>query len=210
MKKKFNTYNDGVIIFGVFREVLDKSENIMKKEFIEEGKLFFSYSTIREVDKFKFNTDLKSEIKLKTIKNPILDSNKLIKLDNKYYEIEHIDKSKTELFIFIYDFVDKMNELIDIERKVSSEIDDNGIQFESWDKICTKFANVKQGNYKNTEFEHLQGTVILDCKEFIFNDCDINSLDRIIYNNRIYEIISNIDKDKNEGFISVIGVYKNG
>ena len=44
LKRKINQYNDGVLKFGRYVEKYDNNEILLdEKEFIQEGKLFFSY-----------------------------------------------------------------------------------------------------------------------------------------------------------------------
>ena len=66
LKRKINQYNDGVLKFGRYVEKYDNNEILLdEKEFIQEGKLFFSYKTIREQDRLKFDdTGYKIELKI--------------------------------------------------------------------------------------------------------------------------------------------------
>ena len=68
LKRKINQYNDGVLKFGRYVEKYDNNEILLdEKEFIQEGKLFFSYKTIREQDRLKFDdTGYKIELKINT------------------------------------------------------------------------------------------------------------------------------------------------
>lgn len=125
VKNSIKSYNDGIIYLHDVK--VHNNDGNLTKEFIQEGKLFFAHSLIRELDKFKFNTELKSEIKLKVARNPLLNVNQVAKVENEFYSIEYIDKSKDEMFIFLKTYEDELDKIIDIFRvkKVESVLQDD-------------------------------------------------------------------------------------
>lgn len=208
--RKFKKYNDGIIKVGFFNESVDINTNELKKEFIEIGKLFFSYSAIRELDKYKFNTDLKSEIKIKTMKNPFINSNLIVKLNDKCYEIEHIDMNKSELFIFLYDYKDQLDTVIELYLKEKSQSvleDDN---FNLYKKVFSNIKNIE--SVTNIEKETANSTN--SSKKLKFQIRYISELDhkdstlkfKIKFKNDFYDILQIKDIDEKQKILEIEGV----
>ena len=84
LKRKINQYNDGVLKFGRYVEKYDNNEILLdEKEFIQEGKLFFSYKTIREQDRLKFDdTGYKIELKINTPYMNKIKSDHIVLIDD--------------------------------------------------------------------------------------------------------------------------------
>lgn len=125
MKKiRFDNYNEGLLKFGNYVE--KEMNDSLIKEFIEKGKLFFSYSKIREEDKMQFDNDIKATLKIKTRYNPIINSNNIVVIDNKIFSIKFIDKNKKNLFLYLDNYVDELDRVIDIyEVKSISALEDS-------------------------------------------------------------------------------------
>lgn len=125
MKKiRFDNYNEGLLKFGNYVE--KEMNDSLIKEFIEKGKLFFSYSKIREEDKMQFDNDIKATLKIKTRYNPIINSNNIVAIDNKIFSIKFIDKNKKNLFLYLDNYVDELDRVIDIyEVKSISALEDS-------------------------------------------------------------------------------------
>lgn len=208
-KNKFNTYNDGVIRFGIFKDVLDESGNVKKKEFVEEGKLFFAYSQIREMDQYKFNTELKSEIKIKVIKNNIINSNYIVELEGKFYEIEHIDKGNKDLFLFIYDYIDKMNKKLEIYKrsKVTSVLQDTEYNLQKI--VFSKIEMVLKEENKNDAVRskvNIKATIkyLEELDPLIDSQC--SQIYKIKFQNKFYNIKAILNEDENNKFLQIEGV----
>lgn len=118
-KNNIKVYGDGIIYLNDIE--VNNNKGVLSKEFIQVGMLFFNYSLIRELDKFKFNTELKSEIKIRVPSNPIINSNQAIELENEFYSIEHIDKNKDEMFIFLKTYEDELDKIVEIFKIKKSE-----------------------------------------------------------------------------------------
>ncbi len=124
MKKvKFDNYNEGLLKFGNYVE-REMNGNLIK-EFIEKGKLFFSYSKIREEDRMQFDNDIKATLKIKTRYNSIINSNNIVTIDDKIFSIKSIDKNKKNLFLYLDNYVDELDRVLDIyEVKSTSVLED--------------------------------------------------------------------------------------
>lgn len=112
MKKiKFDNFNDGIVEFGEYKESYDIEGNALdEKEFIANGKLFYSNEYIREQDRLKFdNTGLKVSIKLKVPYMKLIKTSNVIKLNNEFYSIVKLDISNNNRSIYLY-----LTELVDI------------------------------------------------------------------------------------------------
>lgn len=208
-KNKFNTYNDGVIKFGEFKDVLNESGNVERKEFVEKGKLFFSYSQIREMDQYKFNTELKSEIKLKVIKNTIINSNYVVELEGKFYEIEYMDKGNKDLFLFIFDYIDKMNKKLEIYKLAKPT---SVLQDDVYNLYKIVFSKIKMSLKEETKNDSVKSKVIIKANIKYLEELDplINSQCsqdyKIKFQNKFYNIKTILNEDENNKFLQIEGV----
>lgn len=118
LKRKINQYNDGVLKFGRYVEKYDNNEILLdEKEFIQEGKLFFSYKTIREQDRLKFDdTGYKIELKINTPYMNKIKSDHIVLIDDNVYSIKYIepDFTKKNLYMFLSNYEDEMDTYISI------------------------------------------------------------------------------------------------
>ncbi len=121
LKRKINQYNDGVLKFGRYVEKYDNNEILLdEKEFIQEGKLFFSYKTIREQDRLKFDdTGYKIELKINTPYMNKIKSDHIVLIDDNVYSIKYIepDYTKKNLYIFLSNYEDEMDTYISIYKE---------------------------------------------------------------------------------------------
>lgn len=115
---KFDTYNNGVLRFGRYVEKYDDNKILLnEKEFIQEGKLFFSYKSIREQDRLKFDdTGYKIELKINTPYMDLIKSDHVVLIENNTYSIKYIepDYNKRNLYIFLSNYEDEMDTYISI------------------------------------------------------------------------------------------------
>lgn len=123
-RKKFNQYNDGVLKFGKYLEKYDEAGYLLnKKEFIQEGKLFFSYKSIREQDRLKFDdTGYKIDLKINTPYMNNIKSNHVILIESNMYSIKYIepDFSKRNLYMFLSNYEDEMDTYIYIYKEIKT------------------------------------------------------------------------------------------
>lgn len=144
MKKlKVDNYNDGVFYFGIHEESYDASGNALEeKEFIVQDKLFFSYSSIREQDRLKYdNTGTSLKMKLKVRFNTIINSNYVIKLNNEFYCIETMDRDVQgkNLYLYLTELKSNMDKHISIYKKTKKDI----LQDEEWTLFRTVWGDIK-------------------------------------------------------------------
>lgn len=124
-KMKFGNFNDGVLSFGKYSEKYNDIGHLLdEKEFIQEGKLFFSYKAIREQDRLKFDdTGYKVELKINTPYMNFIKSDHVVLINDHMYSIKYIepDYSKKNLYIFLSNYEDEMDTYISIykENRVS-------------------------------------------------------------------------------------------
>ncbi|MCD4907226.1 phage head closure protein [Enterococcus faecalis] len=100
------TFTDGVIYFGRFKDILSEKKKRIGKEFVEEGKLFFRYLSIREQDYILGGSLGKQlDIKLKT-PYPVSLKKKMnqklaFMIEEEQYEAIKIDKDKNFLYFYL-------------------------------------------------------------------------------------------------------------
>lgn len=203
MKKvKFDNYNEGLLKFGNYVE-REMNGNLIK-EFIEKGKLFFSYSKIREEDRMQFDNDIKATLKIKTRYNSIINSNNIVAIDDKIFSIKSIDKNKKNLFLYLDNYVDELDRVLDIyEVKSTSVLEDpevilyrrvfanitninsvtnseresaNAIKNKKKLKFKIKFDNKLVNKNSTTEFKINFENNFYDIKQII----DVNELHKIL------------------------------
>ena len=200
MKKiKFQNYNDGLLLMGNYIDTYDNKGNAMEeKEFIKKGKLFFSLTSIREQDRYNYDTDkIKITLKLKVKYNPVLKSNYIIKIDNKLYKILHLDRDskKENLYVYLSDYKDNMSKHIDIliREKAASVLEDD--KFILFKKV---WGNTESSNEKERVFTIRYLNTL---------DIGTNSLKsyRISFNNKIYKINSIINKNADNLLLEIKG-----
>lgn len=118
LKRNINQYNDGVLKFGKYSEKYNQDGKLLnEKEFIQEGKLFFSYKSIREQDRLKFDdTGYKIELKINTPYMNSIKSDHVVLIENNIYSIKYIepDYNKRNLYIFLSNYEDEMDTYISI------------------------------------------------------------------------------------------------
>lgn len=200
MKKiKFQNYQDGVFAFGNYIETYDDEGNAMnEKEFIPQGKFFFSLTSIREQDRYNYDTDnFKITMKLKVRYNTILKNNMVINLNNKLYNLKNIDvdNKKENLYLYLSDYKDNLCKHIDIMmlEKVNVMEDDRLLLFK---RVWGAIENVSDS----------EGTFTIRYIEKF--DTSSNKLNkyRIKYNNKIYKIKAIINKNADNKLLEIKGV----
>ena len=200
MKKiRFDIYNDGMLEVCENKEIFDSKNDAIGKELIEKNRFFFSYSNIREADKYKLDTNTTTNLKIKIRRNNLIDTNDLIKLDEKLYGIEFIDKNSNNLFLYLKDYSDELDKIIEIYEIVASDSlieDDADILFK---KV---FSNIKSNLKEATENDSTQTSKNIKFKIKFINELVANNSTtkyKIKFNNNFYNIksINNID-EKNE------------
>ncbi len=101
-KKKIKSFNDGLLEFGEIEKRYDEAGDATIKEFVKKNELFFSFSSIREEDFSKYNEDHRLVLKVETYLNQTIDSTDVVKINDVYYDINHIDPASNQMSQFIY------------------------------------------------------------------------------------------------------------
>lgn len=101
-KMKIKSFNDGLLQFGTIKNGYDENGDATVKEFVEKNELFFSFSSIREEDLNKYDTGHKLVLKVETYLTNEIMTNDVVKINDIYYDINHIDPSLNQISQFIY------------------------------------------------------------------------------------------------------------
>ena len=204
-KVKFENFNDGILFVGSY----DDLNNVIGKEFIRHGKLFYKLYSITEKDKY-LNEDLQIDMKIKIKNNNVINTNQVINLDNKLYSISKIDKSSDRLSLFLYltDYIDELDKIIDIYMlKRTSSLSD---PIESLYKRV--FANIKNVELTYNEAKNSDNVKKNKLKlkfkiKYIegFEDNDLINKFKIKYNNKSFNIINVLNIDNANKIIELTG-----
>lgn len=208
-KVKFENFNDGILFVGSYNELYDDLNNVIGKEFIRHGKLFYKLYSITEKDKY-LNEDLQIDMKIKIKNNNVINTNQVINLDNKLYSISKIDKSSDRLSLFLYltDYIDELDKIIDIYiLKRTSSLSDpieslykrvfaNIKNVELTSNEAKISANVKKNKLKlKFKIKYIEG----------FEDNDLINKFKIKYNNKSFNIINVLNIDNANKIIELTG-----
>ena len=208
-KVKFENFNDGILFVGSYNELYDDLNNVIGKEFIRHGKLFYKLYSITEKDKY-LNEDLQIDMKIKIKNNNVINTNQVINLDNKLYSISKIDKSPDRLSLFLYltDYIDELDKIIDIYmlKRTSSLSDpieslykrvfENIKNVELTSNEAKISANVKKNKLKlKFKIKYIEG----------FEDNDLINKFKIKYNNKSFNIINVLNIDNANKIIELTG-----
>lgn len=96
LKRKINQYNDGICEnFGRYVEKYDNNEIFLdKKSLFKRVSSFFSYKTIREQDRLKFDdTGYKIELKINTPYMNKIKSDHIVLIDDNVYSIKYMRRT---------------------------------------------------------------------------------------------------------------------
>lgn len=198
-KMKIKSFNDGLLQFGTIKNGYDENGDATVKEFVEKNELFFSFSSIREEDLNKYDTGHKLVLKVETYLTNEIMTNDVVKINDIYYDINHIDPSLNQISQFIYldshieDFKSKI-EILSYERL-------SPLQDPELTHLKTEWCDV----VKETSVTHTKTDQINDlAKKLIFaipysenlanNFKDLNNI-RIKYKMNLYKVadFNNVD-----------------
>lgn len=152
-----HTFNDGILTYGEMKEAYDRNNNALDtKPFISIGRLHFSYETIREQDKYKYDTDkFKVSLKIKVMNDRKLRSNHIVNINNIKYSIAHIDydNKNNNNFLYLTEFKDTLDKHIDIyiKEQIDPFIAPKEIFYRKiWASITTSFVKSNKSAKKET------------------------------------------------------------
>lgn len=210
-KNKFENYNDGILYYGFYKEVFNLKNIIEGKEFIENGKLFFKTLSIREEDRYSFDTDdSKLSLKLKVKKNNIIKVNHIVKINEEFYSIKNIDSDTNNLYIYLSNYLDELDRILYFYKKeTESALVDSNYNF-----YKSIFANIKNINsVTNSEKEianSIQASEKLKFKIKFDKDIaqiDANNIFKIKFEDRFYDIKQIIDINKAHEILEIEGEF---
>lgn len=101
-KIKIKSFNDGLLQFGKIKNGYDENGDATVKEFVLKNELFFSFSSIREEDLSKYDSDHRLVSKVETYLTSEITTNDVVRINDTYYDINHIDPSLNQISQFIY------------------------------------------------------------------------------------------------------------
>lgn len=101
-KMKIKSFNDGLLQFGKIKNGYDENGDATVKEFVLKNELFFSFSSIREEDLSKYDSDHRLVSKVETYLTSEITTNDVVRINDTYYDINHIDPSLNQISQFIY------------------------------------------------------------------------------------------------------------
>ena len=209
MKKiKFDCYNDGMLYVGENKELYDSNSNAIGKELIMKNRFFFSNSSIREEDRDKLNEDSKTSIKVKIKKNNVIQTTDLVKLNNKIYAINSIDFNRNNLFLYLTDYYDELDRIIEInEFKNTSALEDP--QLILFKKVFSNIKNINSvTNSERVVADSVKTSERLKFKiRYLKELTEMNASNRfsVIFENKKYNIKQIIDIDMLHEILEIEG-----
>ncbi|MGL5765655.1 MAG: phage head closure protein [Sarcina sp.] len=208
MKKiKFENYRDGIFLAGNYIEFYENDN--LRKELTITGKFFFNYLSIREEDRYSLDTDnSKISLKIKVRKNNLLKTNQIIQIGEKLYTVKYIDSNQTSLFLYLTDYADELDRIIEIYEtiEISTLKDPEDILFK---KI---FANIKNINsVTNSERETNNAIKTKERLKFkvkylpALTEINANNKFNIVFENKKYNITQIVDIDMKHEVLEIEG-----
>lgn len=106
MERVRETLNDGILYYGSQKSLLSEKKKVIGKEFVQEGKLFFSEMYARESDYYSCKTiGATLERKIKTLipnnLRAIELTNKVVEINDQKFDIIKVDFDKTFLYFYL-------------------------------------------------------------------------------------------------------------
>ena len=190
---KFDSFNDGIIHFGDYVERYDENGDATVKEFVQSGRLYFALSSIREQDSLKYDSSKKVTMKIKTPYLPLINSNHVIRCNNEYYSITHIDLgiNRQNLFLYLSSYIETLRYKVEVldEVKVGPLKSPELVHFRTlWcDVTSHKTTSVSEANQ---ETYHTKKIFIIRYVSELDPTIQLVSQKRLKYNGQIYRIIS--------------------
>lgn len=213
LKRTINQYNDGILRFGKYLEKYNqKGELLSEKEFTQDGRLFFSYKSIREQDRLKFDdTGYKIELKINTPYMNLIKSDHVVLIENNIYSIRYIepDYNKKNLYIFLSNYEDEMDTYISIYKDIKTNPIKNNEMILFQNAWC-KVENLSDKSTREKESQGISKLVVqkkITLKYIKELDSSINndiiSKYKIDINGVKYKIISSLNVENKKSLIQL-------
>ena len=209
IKQKFETYNDGLLYYGAYIESYDTDGYIKGREFTMTGKLFFNMLSIREEDRYSFDSEeSKISLKIKVRKNNFIKTYHIIKINNDLYNIKNTDPDKNNIYLYLSNHVEELDRILEIyEIKETSTLEDSSEVL--YEKV---FANIKNINSVTNSEREVAGSIKSSERlkfkiKYLKELTDINSTNRfkVKFEKKFYNIKQIIDIDMLHEILEVEG-----
>lgn len=196
---KFDSFNDGIIHFGDYVERYDENGDATIKEFVQNGRLYFALSSIREQDSLKYDSSKKVTMKIKTPYLPLINSNHVIRCNNDYYSITHIEPgiNRQNLFLYLSSYTESMRYKVEVLEYIKpSPLEDAELRH-----FRTLWCDVTSD--KTSSVTEADKSDLVDKKSFTIRYLDV--LDHVIHSvidkrlnfkGKTYKIISTTNVDE--------------
>lgn len=151
-KVTFNSFNDGILHFGDYIEGYDELGDATEKEFVSQGRLFFSFSSIREEDALKYaDTGVKVTLKVRTPFFKKVTSSAVIQIQDQLFSVGYLEPSLDQrtLFLYLTELKDELDEKIEI-LYLSEK---TALTSPKLNHFKTVWADIKAYNYKTNVSE---------------------------------------------------------
>lgn len=198
-KKKIKSFNDGLLEFGVIEKKYNEAGDATTKEFVKKNELFFSFSSIREEDFSKYNEDHRLVLKVETYLTQTIAPTDVVKINDVYYDINHIDPASNQMSQFIY--LDSHLEDLKYQLELLTYERISPIQNPIFNHLKTEWCDIiKETSFKNNQVNQ---TVDLT-KKIIFaipyhadlanNFKKLNNI-RVKFNSNLYRVVEFVNVD---------------
>ena len=203
---KFDSFNDGLIYFGDYVEGYDENGDATEKEFVQKGRLFFALSSIREQDTLKYDSSKKVTLKIKTPYLPILNSNHVIRYNEDYYSVTHIDPgiNRQSLFIYLSSYVETLRYKVEVLDYIkASPLEDAELRhFRTlWCDVTHNKAT--SGIEADKEDFTVKKTFVIRYLSELDNSIQSVGNKRLKYRGKIYKITSTTNSDESDELLEI-------
>lgn len=203
---KFDSFNDGLIHFGSYVERYDDKGDATEKEFVPKGRLFFALSSIREQDALKYDSSKKVTLKLKTPYLQILNSNHVIRYNDEYYSVTHIDPgvNRKSLFIYLSSYVETLRYKVEVLNYIKgSPLEDAKLSH-----FRTLWCDVTQNKATSSieadkEDFTVKKTFVIRYLSELDNSIQSVGNKRLKYRGKIYKITSTTNSDESDELLEI-------
>ena len=203
---KFDSFNDGVILFGDYMERYDENGDATEKEFVQSGRLYFSLSSIREQDALKYDSSQKVTMKIKTPYLPLINSNHVICYNGEYYSITHLDLgvNRKSLFLYLSSYIESMRYKVEILDYINSSAleDAKLVHFRT---LWCDISSNKASSATNADKDSLVGKKTFIVRYLSELDHTLQSISdkRLKYKDKIYKIISTTNINESNELLEI-------
>lgn len=95
--------NSGLLYFGSKKTKRDDKRRVTGNEFLPLGRLKYKVKSFKYEDFTSyFGIETRVDIKVKTYRAKNIEKSLLIKIDNDYFDIIHIDHDMSGMYMFLY------------------------------------------------------------------------------------------------------------